>query len=324
MAKKGSKLISITQDMNSFSIAEEFLQYKKAEGVTNYTLTSFRSAYRQFLTDYKGNLREETKLKKAVLIFLADKKAGYYNKLLQALRQFFAYCVLEGVCKSDPTEGMKYRREGSRIVDHSDKLIKSLLSLPDCSTFAGLRNYTFMLTMLDTGIRPNELLQIRIGDINLEECQIIVREEYSKTRTMRMLPISLQVAQHIRKLLFARHPDWSENTPIFCSFSGNPLSSHNFQEQFKPYSEKLGVKITPYHLRHVFALMFIRNGGSPFALQKMLGHTKMQTTLIYVNLAESDIRENHDKATPLNTLFQHRYRKGKLDKKKAPTNAGQE
>ena len=303
MSKKGSKLISITQDLNPFSIVEDFLQYKKAEGVTNYTITSFRSAYRQFLTDYKGNLREETKLKKAVMIFLTDKKAGYYNKLLQALRQFFAYCVVEGICKSDPTEGMKYRRESSRIVDHSEKTIKALLSLPDCSTFSGLRNYTFMLIMLDTGIRPNELLQIRMNDINLEECQLIVREEYSKTRTMRVLPFSPLVAQYIRKLINARHPDWSDDTPIFCSFSGNPMSSHNFQEQFKQYSEKLGVNITPYHLRHVFALLFIRNGGSPFTLQKILGHTKMQTTLIYVNLAESDIRENHSKATPINSLF---------------------
>ena len=237
------------------------------------------------------------------MIFLADKKAGYYNKLLQALRQFFAYCVIEGICKSDPTEGMKYRRESSRIVDHSEKTIKALLSLPDCSTFSGLRNYTFMLAMLDTGIRPNELLQIRMNDINLEECQLIVREEYSKTRTMRVLPFSPLVAQYIRKLINARHPDWSDDTPIFCSFSGNPMSSHNFQEQFKQYSEKLGVNITPYHLRHVFALLFIRNGGSPFTLQKMLGHTKMQTTLIYVNLAESDIRENHSKATPINSLF---------------------
>ena len=304
MAKKGSKLIGIAQDINPFSVAEDFLRFKKAEGVTNYTLTSFRSAYRQFFADYKGTLREEVKLRRAVILFLADKKAGYYNKLLQALRQLFNYCMLDKLCKEDPTEGIRYKRESSRIVDHSDKAIKTLLSLPDCSTFAGLRNYTFMLTMLDTGIRPNELVQIKMTDINLEECQLIVREEYSKTRTMRLLPISLMVAQNIRKLILARHSDWANDIPIFCSFSGNNLSSHNFQEQFKNYSEQLGIHITPYHLRHVFALMFIRNGGSPFALQKILGHTKLDRTLTYVNLAESDIKENHTKASPLKTLFQ--------------------
>lgn len=303
MAKKGSKLIGITQDINPFSVVEDFLNLKKAEGVTQYTITSFRSAYRQFFADYKGTLREGVKLHRAVTLFLADKKAGYYNKLLQALRQYFNYCILERICKENPTDGMRYKREGGRIVDHSDKVIKTLLSLPDCSTFAGLRNYTFMLTMLDTGIRPNELLQITMNDANLEECQLIVREEYSKTRTMRILPISSMVVQHIRKLILSRHSDWPNDIPVFCSFSGNRLSSHNFQEQFKGYSEQLGVHITPYHLRHVFALLFIRNGGNPFALQKIMGHTKMQTTLVYVNLAESDIRDDHTKATPINSLF---------------------
>jgi len=303
MAKKGCKLIGIVQDLNPFSIAEDFLNLKKAEGLSQFTLTSFRSAYRQFFSDYKGTMNEEAKIQRAIMVFLSDKKASYHNKLLQALRQLLTYCVAEGICKQNPTDGMRYKRETSRIVEHSDKAIKTLLSLPDCSTFAGLRNYTFMLTMLDTGIRPNELLQITMHDINLEEYQLIVQEEYSKTRTMRILPISLMVARHIKKLILARHGMWSNSVPIFCSFSGNRLSSHNFQEQFKQYADQLGVHITPYHLRHVFALMFIRNGGSPFALQKIMGHTKMETTLIYVRLAESDIRGNHTKATPIKTLF---------------------
>lgn len=314
MAKKGSKLIGITQDINPFSVAEDFLNFKKAEGASQYTITSFRSAYRQFFAIYKGNLKEQVKLKRAVLLFLTDKKAGYYNKLLQALRQFFDYCIHEGIGKDNPTDELHFKREGSRVVDHSDKIIKSLLSLPDCSTFAGLRNYAFMLTMLDCGIRPNELLQVRISDVNLEECQIIVREEYSKTRTMRVLPVSPMTVQNIRKLILARHPDWQDSVPIFCSFSGYMLSSHNFQEQFKRYSNQLGIHITPYHLRHMFALLFIRNGGSPFALQKIMGHTKMQTTLIYVNLAESDIRDDHTKATPLNSLFHKKSIKRKLQK----------
>ncbi len=313
MAKKGSKLVSITQDLNPFSVAEDFIMFKKCEGITPFTLSSFRSAFRQFFAEYKGSLREGVKLKRAVVLFLSDKKAGYHNKLLQALRQLFEYCVLEGICTENPTAGMRYKKENARIVEHSEKVIKTLLTLPDCSTFAGLRNYTFMLTMLDTGIRPNELLQITLNDINLEECQLFVREEYSKTRTLRVLPISQVVAKNVKKLILSRHCEWENDVPIFCSFSGNRLSSHNFQEQFKLYSERLGVVITPYHLRHVFALFFIRNGGSPFALQKILGHTKMETTLIYVRLAESDIRGNHTKASPLKSLFQPKKMRRNID-----------
>ena len=316
LAKNGSKLINISQEVNPFIIAENFVRYKQAEGVSNYTQSSFRSACRQFLTDYKGTLRESVKLNRAIAMFLADKKASYHNKLLQALRQFFDYCIVEGVSKQNPTDGIKFKRENSRIVNHSERAIKTLLSLPDQSTFAGLRDYCIMLVMLDCGIRPSELLQLKITDINLQDCMITVREEYSKTRQVRVLPFSPMTAQIIRKVIQARHEDWGNDIPILCSFSGNPLTTHNFQERFKQYAEQLGEPITPYHLRHMFALLFIRNGGSPFALQRIMGHTKMQTTLNYVNLAEMDIKENHCRATPLNSLFDRQHRKRNINSKK--------
>ena len=54
-----------------------------------------------------------------------------------------------------------------------------------------------------------------------------------------------------------------------------------------------------YHLRHTFALWFIRNGGSAFALQKILGHTTLEMTKTYVNIAMTDVRKNHLEFSPL-------------------------
>ncbi|KYZ75788.1 hypothetical protein AXX12_11345 [Anaerosporomusa subterranea] len=303
MAKKGSKLIGIEQDLNPFSLIIDFLNARKAQGITSFTLSSLRSALTQFFTAYKGNIRNDQKLNQAVTIFLSDKKAGYYNKLLQALRQFFDYCICEQILKRNPCEGIRFKRETARIVQHDQSVIRALLTLPDQSTFAGLRDYAFILTMLDTGIRPNELLQICIRDVDLINVQLIVREEYSKTRQMRTLPISIQTVQVIKRLIYARHEDWSMDTPVFSSFSGNRLTSHNFQERFRQYSKQLGVNITPYHLRHVFALWFIRNGGNLFALQKIMGHTKLDMTRNYVELVQADIKASHEKASPLSNIF---------------------
>lgn len=303
MAKKGSKVISIDQDLNPFALVTEFLILKKAQGVTAFTISSFRSNLMIFFTEYKGNIRDVKKLKHAIGVFLSGKKAGYYNKLLQSLKQFFDFCISERVIKENPCINLKFKRETARIVQHDESLIKALLLLPDVSTFAGLRDYTFILTMLDTGVRPNELLQIRIEDIDFSNSQILIREEYSKTRQPRIIPISAKVVQQIRKIIYARHEDWSNDVPVFCSFSGNRLTSHNFQERFRKYSQQLGVNITPYHLRHTFALWFIRNGGSPLALQKIMGHQKLDMTRTYVELIQADIKNSHEQATPLNNLF---------------------
>ena len=311
LAKKGAKLLGIQQDINPFSLMEDYLIIKQSE-VTHFTISSHRSALRNFLAEYKGNIKDVKKLKQGVTLFLIDKNSSYYNKLLQALRQFFDYCIGEGVLKENPCIGLKFKHSNVRIVEHSVEVIKALIDSPDKSTFAGLRDYTFILTMLDNGIRPNELLQLQLLDIDFINKQMIIREEYSKTRQLRILPLSIQTVNAIKKLIQARHEAWGNDAPIFCSFSGYRLTSHNFQEGFRKYARKIGVAITPYHLRHTFALWFIRNGGNVFALQKIMGHSKLDMTQVYVNLVQADIKGQHEKATPLNNLFNHNRTVGKI------------
>lgn len=303
MAKAGPKLVQIAPEMNPFSLMEEYLLKKKAQGVTQFTITSHRSALRNFLANYRGNIKDAKKLRQAVYVFVSEKKSGYYNKILQALRQFFEYVIGEGLLKENPCEGLKYKRSNARIVHHDEKVIKAFLDIPDKTTFAGLRDYTIVLIILDCGIRPNELLQIRLNDIDFLNQQITVREDYSKTRQMRIVPLSERSISSLKKVLNARHEAWDNDVPIFCSFSGHRLTSHNLQERFRSYSEQLGTNVTPYHLRHTFALWFIRNGGNIFALQKIMGHSKLDMTRTYVDLVQADIKGSHEKACPLQNIF---------------------
>jgi len=312
LAKSGSILISIQRDINPFSLIMEFINYRRKQGISQYTVTSFRSGLTNFFTEYRGSIRDSKKLRQHVLLFLGDKKASYHNKLLQALRQFFDYCIGESLLTENPTAGIKFKRGAIRIVEHDEKTIKALLNVINRTTFSGYRDYIIVLLFIDTGIRPNELLQLRIPDIDFVNNQINVREEYSKTRQLRVLPISEQVAQGIRRLIASRHSDWSNDTPVFCSFSGNRLSTHNLQEKFREYSALIGVNVTPYSLRHTFATWFIRNGGNVFALQKLLGHTKLDMSQVYVNLVQADIKRSHNECSPLLRLFAKENRVGRI------------
>lgn len=307
MGKKGLQLHSIQADINPFSLMAEFIEYKRSYGVTEFTIRSIRSALNNFFAEYKGSIKDYKKLRRGVMLFLTDKSNEYYNKLLQALRQFFDYCIGERLLECNPCDGFKYKRHTNRIVEHSEEVIKALLSIPDRGTFAGLRDYVFMLVILDNGIRPNELLQILIEDIDFANQRLIVREKYSKTNTLRLLPLSLPVINAIKKVIHNRHENWNEDVPVFCTFNGRRMTSHNMQGNFLKYSRKLGVSVTPYHLRHTFALWFVRNGGNLFALQKMMGHTKLDMTRHYVNLAQADLKNSHEKATPINNLFSKKH-----------------
>ena len=59
-----------------------------------------------------------------------------------------------------------------------------------------------------------------------------------------------------------------------------------------------GVRLSPHTLRHSFALAYIEDGGDPFSLQRILGHTDQSTTSKYVNRARTNVKAQHSKYSP--------------------------
>ena len=92
--------------------------------------------------------------------------------------------------------------------------------------------------------------------------------------------------------------DVNTNTYLFLTQRGTTLSARGIQIVFQSLKKKLnldGSKISPHILRHSFALAYIENGGDPFSLQRILGHTDQSTTSKYVNMARTNVKAQHSK-----------------------------
>ena len=61
-------------------------------------------------------------------------------------------------------------------------------------------------------------------------------------------------------------------------------------------------KAGPHCLRHTFATWYLRAGGGVRQLQDILGHTKIETTMIYVQLAGRDVQADHSRYSPARTM----------------------
>lgn len=303
---KVRKLSQVSKELDATTLVERFLEECSAQGLTKDTLNSHRYALQAFFNVSEGLLSDEKVLKREVGQLLKGKQDAYYNKQLNALRQFFAYCIEEEVLQTNPAITYKYRRPTVQVVDHSEVSVKALLKVIDQTTFSGLRDYAFSIMILDTGIRPSEALQIKIEDIYLETKQLRVQREYSKTRRERYLPVSSQVLQILRKLISVRPTDWKEDVPVLCTYDGRRMPARNMQKRFRDYSLMIKEDISPYHLRHIFGLGFIRNGGDTFSLQRIMGHENLDMTKVYVNLANEDIQASHAKASPLVNLMNNK------------------
>ncbi|WP_346356284.1 site-specific integrase [Azotosporobacter soli] len=300
--KNEDVLFKVKQEFDFALLAEEFILMREAE-VSKFTVGSIRNTLKQFLAFCDGTVAEKG-LKLKVLQFLAGKGNEHYNKQLQAIRGFFRYCVEEGQLSDDPCISVKYKPHTSRIVQHNEEVIRRLLDAPNKATWAGLRDYTAMVLFLDTGVRPNELVQIKLGDFDFGNGYLYLRESITKTRQKRTVPLSPICVSSIKRLIHCRHKEW-DSEYVFCSWRGEEITTGELRDRFRNYSKEIGTNITPYHLRHTFALYFLRNSSKTgvFALQKIMGHSKLEQTRNYVSLLEADIQQAHQTASPISNML---------------------
>jgi len=299
------KKLSVTWEQ----AVEEFLLHKKAEGRAPRTLYDYRKRVTPFFQAYPEAWPDYEALKKAVRQYMAglsDKAPATYNLPLAYLRSFFSWCIEENYLHANPTQGIAKRKDEGKARDIPEDVLKALLALPDKKTYAGIRDYALILLQLDTGIRPQEALNLKPSNINISSLEAVVPRETAKTRTQRTVVFSPVTAKAIKKLIDIRPQEWNEDTPLFASQDGQRMLSTSWAYRLKHYSQKIGYPVQPYMLRHSSAIMSLRSGASAFFVQKQLGHADLQMTKRYCRLTEADLHREHSTASPVRNLVQVR------------------
>jgi integrase/recombinase XerD len=177
--------------------------------------------------------------------------------------------------------------------------MRKVLHSFNSNTYLGLRNYTIVRLFLDTGMRLGELSRLQLTNVNLEDGFVMV---HGKGGRDRYVPIGREMVKclwrHMKKRALI---DVSFSPHLFLTEQGRPLTSRAIQLVFKRLHKKIdldGVRLSPHTLRHSFALAYIENGGDPFSLQRILGHTNQETTSKYVNMARTNVKSQHSKYSP--------------------------
>jgi len=176
---------------------------------------------------------------------------------------------------------------------------QKLLSIPNKRYITGIRNKAILALMLNMGLRVSEVVNLKPGDLNLTKRKL--RVVNGKGGVDRDLIIPEYTAELLKEWKKAR-PKGSryffttikeKNGGQFASSKGSQLSARYIQFMVKRYAKKAGIDkdITPHTLRHTFATDFIRQGQNVMKLKKILGHSDISTTQIYVTLANKDIEK---------------------------------
>ena len=162
------------------------------------------------------------------------------------------------------------------------------------------RMQTALLLLLDTGLKIDECLLLKLPDVLLDQLYVIVMGKGGKER---IVPFSNPLRRTLHLYLKERK---QPGDYVFATGTGGRVSQRNFLRDMKTFCSKLGIegiRISPHTLRHSFAIYYLGNGGDLFTLSKILGHTSISTTQIYLrSISVDQIRESHARLSPLSRL----------------------
>ena len=140
--------------------------------------------------------------------------------------------------------------------------------------------------MLDTGLRPSEMLNLQRDDIDFSN---LILKVLGKGRKERLVPFSPE----LRKRLFL----------AFAGFGGTCWEKRNSTTSLYLLQDKVGLPRFGWHrLRHTFATNYLRQGGDIVRLSMVLGHSQITTTQRYLHLLTEDLSASHQKVSILNRL----------------------
>ena len=288
-------------------IIRKYKQYLKLEkGLSDNTFDAYMTDLRKLLDFLES---ENIKIFDTTLDDLQRFTAGLHDigihprsqaRILSGIKSFFHFLVIADYQETDPSELLEGPKIGFKLpevltVEEIDKIISTV----DMEKNEGQRNRAILETLYSCGLRVSELCNLKISDLYFEEGFIKVEGKGSKQR---LVPISHRAIKEI-KYWFKDRCHWKIKKDfedyVFLARWGNGISRIMVFHLIKELAQKAGItkNISPHTFRHSFATHLLEGGANLRAIQCMLGHESIATTVIYThidrNMLRSEIIEHH-------------------------------
>jgi len=158
------------------------------------------------------------------------------------------------------------------------------------SSFRTSRDLAIVGLMLLHGLRSAEVLALNRDDVLLSEAQLRVRGKGNKFRFLPLAPKTVQLLEHYLRL---ERPNPC-SAALFVSLKGRAratrMTSAGLRSLFRHHRQTTNIQLAnPHRFRHTFASDMIRAGMSLPALMQLMGHSDIQTTLVYVQVTPQDV-----------------------------------
>ena len=269
-----------------------FISSKKVEGCSDKTIHYYKSSIEKLIATVKKNVCDIAT--NDIRCYLADQQEqrGLSKVTIDNLRRiyssFFSWLEDEDYITKSPVRRIHKVR--------TDALVKEVLTDENIEVLRDscheLRDIAMIDLLLSTGMRVGELVKINRDDIDFQERQCVV---FGKGNKEREVYFNARTKIHLKKYLEQRT---DTNPALFVSLHEphTRLTISGVEVRLRQLGKKVNLnKVHPHKFRRTLATMAIDKGMPIEQVQKMLGHVKIDTTLHYAMVNQTNVKIAHRK-----------------------------
>lgn len=280
------------QDDNEENFVELFLSAKRIEGCSEKTLNYYESTIRAMLYDLQKEVKHVVTddIRRYLTEYQERKKSSKVtiDNIRRILSSFFSWLEDEDYILKSPVRRIHRIKTGVNIKEtYSDEALE--LMRDKCTE---LRDLAMIDMFASTGMRVGEMVLLNINDIDFNERECVVFGKGSKER---VVYFDARTKIHLLNYLQSR----TDNNPaLFVSLKAphHRLKIGGVEKRLRELGKNLGLnKVHPHKFRRTLATMAIDKGMPIEQLQQLLGHRKIDTTLQYAMVKQSNVKIAHRK-----------------------------
>ena len=279
---------------------EDFINSKRANGIRLKTLQTYSQQFNTISKDLAVEKQiEDLSKKDCENMVLALRNRGLSPNSIRSytamLKSFLSWCNEEGLTDLNIK---KYKGQETVKITYTDEELAKLLKRPDrkSCTFCEYRNWVIINLLLNSGCRASTIRNIKIKDVNFDES--VINYRHTKNGSAQIVPLCQEMKKILKDYLKIR--GGSTDDYLFPKENEEQMTENGLSESIRRYNRARGVEKTSIHLfRHSFAERYLRAGGNPFDLQRILGHSTLDMTKHYCRIYDTELVKNYDSLSPL-------------------------
>lgn len=287
---------------------EKFIQYIKSEKrYSEHTIAAYKRDLDQFsfFLEKKYGIKDilsvNSEIVRSYIIDLKDEdlKNRSINRKISSLRSFYNYCLREKQISVTPLFGVKSMKQPKELVKFVPEHDIKKMQFEQNDDFLVRRDEVIFEILYQTGMRQTEMRSLCDDDVNKNSKTIKVHGKRNKDR---IIPVGEELLAMIENYIEIRDRQFPNrnSSSLIVDDKGNEASPqfvygliHEMLKGITTIEQK-----SPHVLRHTFATHLLNRGADIRAIQKLLGHSSLNSTQIYTHNTIDKLKDVYKKAHP--------------------------